>query len=249
MLTWQQQETPSKVIASYVSIATPLMLLWINHSISNAQLTTSATQQCYEQQQAFFDQNNEVEETSVPSQKDRERDKLSIIWQRMKQTCGLAGISISDEMKQQGANVSTASGTSSTESRLKDGNDTKPVGTPRPKVSDVAKLYIAIADDTQRLSARKLGEMMEQRPIAGMRTQLAAIEVIPHHGDDSLRCLKSKDCEREQPVIASINAALRNRTITVLDIHKNYDESDKLPDHVYELWLASGPLNLKPAHR
>lgn len=117
---------------------------------------------------------------------------------------------------------------------------------PKPGNEPSVRVYIQIADESQRAAARALQWRIEQLRLGDMDVVVPGIERVKSSVSRSvLRCFDSKECQQQGGfLLAGIGRELRNTRLSLEDLSTRYGKLDTVRPLHFELWLAPGALSL-----
>ena len=112
------------------------------------------------------------------------------------------------------------------------------------------RIYVHIADESQREAARGLERRIETTPLGDWSVTVPGIQLVDAAPQYSLlRCFIAEDCRKFGPeLLELVNAQLASPKVQLQDFSKTYTPTSKAmrPLH-FELYFASGPITLAGA--
>lgn len=110
------------------------------------------------------------------------------------------------------------------------------------------RLYIHIADESQRARVAQLEAELERQPLNGMPITVPGIErVKTYPGHAALRCFDAQECRSLAPaLVAQINSRLAVPQVQLEDLSDRYGGSAAVRANHFELWFPPGPIDLAP---
>jgi hypothetical protein len=110
------------------------------------------------------------------------------------------------------------------------------------------RIYIQIAEGTQRDEAASLRERIATVKVGGATPVVPGIELVKTPVSRSvLRCFSSEECATEGKELAgAINALLARPTLGLEDLSERYGQSKDIRPRHYEIWFAPGEIVLAP---
>lgn len=109
------------------------------------------------------------------------------------------------------------------------------------------RLYIHIAQESQREPARQLELLLEQATINGDHLVIPGIELVPNFNAASqVRCFRVQECQSDGgPIVETINQLLNTPKVRLEDASATYGDATNIRDRHYELWLGPGQITLR----
>jgi len=121
----------------------------------------------------------------------------------------------------------------------------KPVVPSADPGAGVIRLFMQIVDERQRPAVAALQQKLDGQVVAGRRVAVQGIERVTAGGDNSLRCLKARDCAQAPQLAALINADLAAPNIAVTDLSPRFEKAGGVAAGTYELWFGQGDIRLR----
>lgn len=125
----------------------------------------------------------------------------------------------------------------------------QPETPPNLSTSQVVSLrvYIQIANESQREKARELELQLEKQAVDGAKIIVPGIELISSFkGYSTLRCLRANECEiYGQKLVDAVNSILQAPKVQLLDLSARYGQATNIRPWHYELWFGPGDIELK----
>jgi hypothetical protein len=116
-----------------------------------------------------------------------------------------------------------------------------------PSAQTKPRVYIQIADESQRPAARELKSRLEGSPVGTANVIVPGIELVKASSSRSVvRCFRADECANEAGRLADVvNGLLSYPEVVVEDFSKRYGSRTGIRPRHYELWFASGDIRLK----
>jgi hypothetical protein len=110
------------------------------------------------------------------------------------------------------------------------------------------RVYIHIADETQRVQAEGLESRLKSNPDKTLSLAVPGIELKSYGSQRSeLRCFRTDECQGTgRKIVDEINALLLTPRVELVDLSERYPTSQNIRAQHYELWFAKGAITLKP---
>jgi hypothetical protein len=258
MIDLQKHETISKIVVSYAGILIPVAILVATQMVNKAAEQRGAQEKCIEQSIQLLDKEYDGTHTA-PSVADERRAHFAAIAAYTVQYCRKAGLDLpsvvtSTIQQERLAARGTASEASLAQTSREASDITKgdappvrPILTvPAPDAGGpVLRLFMQIVDERQRAAAAQLQQRLDGQLVAGRRVAVQGIERLAGGGDNSLRCLKVRDCALAGGLAQLINAQLVAPNIAVTDLSGRFDKAPGVAPGTYELWFGQGDVRLR----
>lgn len=113
--------------------------------------------------------------------------------------------------------------------------------------ADRLRVYVQIANESQREKARELERELEKQAVDGAKIVVPGIELISSFkGNSTLRCLRSNECEAYgQKLVDAVNSILQAPQVQLLDLSARYGQAKNIRPWQYELWFGPGDIEMK----
>ncbi|TGX50114.1 hypothetical protein E5A73_16945 [Sphingomonas gei] len=106
----------------------------------------------------------------------------------------------------------------------------------------VVRLFVHIADESQRPAAQALASGWAGREIDGIPVVVPGIQLARSDPENTLRCTKAPACARLVRVSGWVNASLASPQLRPIDVSRLYVKSRGIRPGSYELWFAPGEI-------
>jgi len=118
---------------------------------------------------------------------------------------------------------------------------------PGPTAAVAARVYVHIAEESQRATVVEAGKRLAQQTLKGERVIVPGIQQVSATPSRAvLRCFAEDECKDEAPlIVAAINRALRSPQVVVEDLSARYGSSSRIRARHYELWFPPGEIVLR----
>lgn len=100
------------------------------------------------------------------------------------------------------------------------------------------RLFIQIADESQRKAARALELRLEALKLGSRPIVVPGIELTPIGGDDTVRCLKVVDCRDVNALADLVNGQLSSPQFGTINLSRRYDRDPRIVVGNFELWFS-----------
>jgi hypothetical protein len=116
------------------------------------------------------------------------------------------------------------------------------------RTGDIApRLYIQIAQESQRRVADELKQRLEGVRINGAPLDVPGIQLNPDYtGMSQVRCFRVAECTTDGPIIVyAVNSLLATPEVTLENLGARYANATNIRGRHYELWLGPGDLAIR----
>lgn len=253
----ERHETLAKIVVSYAGLLIPVVILVATQMVNKSAEQRSAQEKCIEQSIQLLDKEYDSSRIA-PSEADDRREHFAAIAAYTVQYCKKAGLDlpsvVTSTIQQQrvaargtAAEASLAQ-TSQEASHITSGDapPARPTPVPAPNGGGaVIRLFMQIADERQRAPAAALQQKLDGQVVAGRRIAVQGIERVAAGGDNSLRCLKARDCAQAAGLAELINTDLATPHVAVTDLSSRFERASGVAPGTYELWFGPGDVRLR----
>lgn len=256
IVTLDRQESIAKIAVSYAGLLIPVAILFATHMVNRGAEQRAAQEKCIEESIQLLDKQYGGAGVA-PSLADERRSRFAAVAGYTVQYCDKAGFKLPQVVtasiaQEAAAGKGTAAGRSLAQTEdqaagiTQGSNGTAPAVTvAAPPPEPAARVFLQIVDEAQRPAALQLQQRLQGQRLAGRPIVVPGIEKVAGGGDNTLRCLKAKDCALAPAIAAFVNAQLASPHIAVTNLSARFDKAVNIAPGTFELWFGQGDLRLK----
>lgn len=114
-------------------------------------------------------------------------------------------------------------------------------------VAPSLRVYIHIAEDGQRIAAKKFADALAQFNLGDVRPQVPGVELVARSPSRSvLRCFRADECRNDgERLVKVANSMLTRPTLVLEDLSARYGTSTDIRPRHFEVWFAAGEISLR----